>query len=557
MKIISKLSIRAKLAMLVCVALGLLLIAASAGYWGIEQGRKALDEITAKRMVSARHLQTMSEAKTALNAIQVSVFMYESDPEAQGKFRQILGHNREAWARLDTAIDGYQKLSLDADEKTLWEMALQDLVVWRENDERLMRIVQRFSEEHDADQQKGDFQEYFLTYSVAAPLFLKVENSLKAVLEKSVKDGMQAIDSAAEASSRANVVMVTVAGVAIGALVLMGIGVLQAVTIPIRMAIDVASKIAAGNLAIDIETDGKDEMASMLGSLSAMQAELRRIVGVIHSNANQIGGTSELLSTTTERIFGASQQQVSSTKEMAAVVQRMAESISQIANHASDATQLARHSGEISAAGEAVIKDVTAEMGEIAEAVIATAAKVRNLGTFTKEIASIVTVIKEVAEQTNLLALNAAIEAARAGDSGRGFAVVADEVRLLAERTAKSAQQIADTIAQILRATDDAVVTMEAQVGRVTNGAQLAKQAGTAVESINRETTRLVTAVNEISDTLNEQRQANSQVASSVCEIELMSSKNGDAIAECAKSAMLLRTLSQELRNSVERIRLG
>lgn len=87
----------------------------------------------------------------------------------------------------------------------------------------------------------------------------------------------------------------------------------------------------------------------------------------------------------------------------------------------------------------------------------------RDLAQHAVEIASIVTLIREIAGHTNLLALNATIEAARAGDAGRGFSVVAQEVKSLASQTARATDSIAAKV-DAVRASVSAAVSANASV---------------------------------------------------------------------------------------------
>jgi methyl-accepting chemotaxis protein len=75
--------------------------------------------------------------------------------------------------------------------------------------------------------------------------------------------------------------------------------------------------------------------------------------------------------------------------------------------------------------------------------------QIRNLVEEMRGLNQHVAEIDQVSRATNILALNAMIEAVRAGDAGEGFAVVADEVRKLADRSAKAAHGIGNSIADL------------------------------------------------------------------------------------------------------------
>ena len=138
--------------------------------------------------------------------------------------------------------------------------------------------------------------------------------------------------------------------------------------------------------------------------------------------------------------------------------------------------------GELARQGGSNVQSAVTEIRRVETAVNNIVRKMTVLGQQAHEISSIVNVIKEVADQTNLLALNAAIEAARAGESGRGFSVVADEVRNLAERTARSAQEITSMISNIQTNTNEAASVMQEGNDRVVMGVKQAELVETTYE---------------------------------------------------------------------------
>jgi methyl-accepting chemotaxis protein len=143
---------------------------------------------------------------------------------------------------------------------------------------------------------------------------------------------------------------------------------------------------------------------------------------------------------------------------------------------------------------------VSQRTGEVRDTVLDTAETLRVLAESTRNIGSIVTVIKEIADQTNLLALNAAIEAARAGEFGRGFAVVADEVRKLAERTSGATVEIETMIGTVRSQAESAAETVEARIDGVEEGLRLAEVAASDNGSSQRLVEGLFTTIGELDD---------------------------------------------------------
>jgi uncharacterized protein YoxC len=170
---------------------------------------------------------------------------------------------------------------------------------------------------------------------------------------------------------------------------------------------------------------------------------------------------------------------------VAAAVQQMSSSVTEISRQVSHAT--------------AAIREAVGHSGSTQE-------KVATLARTADRIGDVVQLISQIAGQTNLLALNATIEAARAGDAGKGFAVVAGEVKSLAAQTAKATGEIEQQIAEIRTATQTVVGAMKEVGSRIGQVETVAETIANAVEQQALATREIAISVQAVTDTT---RQAN------------------------------------------------
>ncbi|GAA3563337.1 methyl-accepting chemotaxis protein [Marinobacter xestospongiae] len=273
----------------------------------------------------------------------------------------------------------------------------------------------------------------------------------------------------------------------------------RSITRAIRETLTIANKVAAGDLTVDSRSNRGDEFGLLLTAFGMMVTNLRGLIQEINQGASSIASASEELSTVTHQTNMGVAEQKSQTDQVAAALNQMVATVSEVARSAEAAFQSTNHCSDKTESGTAATNETLNFVSELNSQSTSVMQQLNTLKAETDNIGTVLDVIKAVAEQTNLLALNAAIEAARAGEQGRGFAVVADEVRSLAKRTQTSAVEIEALIGNLLTSAETAVSGMGQGHKLAQQTLERAELGGTAIQAI-------AEAVEEI-------RRYNSQIA--------------------------------------------
>jgi len=299
-----------------------------------------------------------------------------------------------------------------------------------------------------------------------------------------------------------------------------------------------------------------NEIGEIGDAFNEMVNSFQAIIHQVVNGVRDVMSSAAHLSASSQRVAASTSQQSEAAASMAAAVEEMSVSIDHVADNSRGTYNIAQQAGTLSTQGGEIVHGAAAEMSKIADSVHRSTQMIQTLGEHSNQISAIVNVIKEIADQTNLLALNAAIEAARAGEQGRGFAVVADEVRKLAERTSKSTEEISAMIGSIQNGTVGAVSSMEEGTARVSEGVNMARQAGESMHKIRSGADQVIASVSEIMEALREQSTASGQVAGSVEQIARMTEQNSAEVQEIARTAERLEQLASSLQGSVSQFRI-
>jgi methyl-accepting chemotaxis protein len=382
----------------------------------------------------------------------------------------------------------------------------------------------------------------------------KMKGQIEAYLDamrKFVEYEQASIDKLARANAQAaeNTVrqMLAIGAAAMLAGCVLAFFMVRGIVGPLRHAVDVADKVASGDLRGEIEVRGGDETARLIGSIARMQGELRTLIGSAQREAGAVSSAAAELVNTADELNGASGKQSDAVSAIASSIEELTVSISQVSDNLGQAAGVVESTAKVSSAGVEQGNNVSREIAAIDAAVGDFGAQMQGLQNQAAEIGTVVKLIKEIADQTNLLALNAAIEAARAGEQGRGFAVVADEVRKLAERTSTSTQEIERTVAAIQHGMEEAGGRLSFVKERVRTGVSSISELVSPLADLRQSAGESSAGLRELAAAVREQKQASEQIARNTETIASAAEENHAAIAQSRETAGQLRKKAEGL----------
>ena len=493
---LKNLSVKAKLSSLLTMMSVLLLVIGFLGLYGMNDVVGGLRSVYQDRTVPLEQLGRI-RALMLWNRIAITAAVANPDPtmvrEQVEKVESNLKVIDEVWAK-------YMNTYLTPEEKRLADKWADDYPKLRDEGFRVSIAQLKAGEIEGASNTIAN---------KIRPLYEPVGEGIDNLVELQDRVAAEIFrNSEAEYEIILTIAIIAIsAGVLLG--ILLGVMIIRSITNPLARAVDLANRLADGDLTHQVSVDSKDEIGRLMDVMRNMVVKLSGIIMEVRQNAAILNQVSQQVNSSAQSMSQNSNELAANVEESSSTMEEMVSSIVQNTENAGLTEKIAQESAGAAKEGSSAVRRTIEAMQQIADKI---------------------NVVQEIAYQTNLLALNAAIEAARAGEHGQGFAVVATEVRKLAERSRGSALEISEIAA---------------------NSVDVAEKAGQLIEDMQPSIQKTADLVVEISASSRQQKDGAEQINTGIQQMSQVSQQSASSAEELAATAEELSGQADSLMDNL------
>ncbi|MDX7712310.1 methyl-accepting chemotaxis protein [Aeromonas caviae] len=487
-----------------------------------------------------------------LRRYELGYFVVAAEPLKRAEYRNIASQQLNSIAQ-----------QLIAHDKTIWP---EDVAERRTFDavksdwDRYVALHQRVQQLQDSDQ-LAEAQQIFLEEGV--PLYTALSKSVASLIQINHGYASESRSDIVDSYQSANLSVTIALVIGLILVVVLSVVLTRQIRDPLIMLARQAQRIASGDLGrgelqewIRGNRFNRDELGQLGSAIDRMQGALAELVSEISGSVSQLSSAVEEVSAISEQSAKGMASQQGEVSQVATAMNEMQSTVNEVARNTTDAMGAAKQASRTSTQGNQVVRSAIGSIEQVSRQIEQAGSVVQQLETDSASISMVLDVIRGIAEQTNLLALNAAIEAARAGEQGRGFAVVADEVRSLAQRTQASTAEISKMIEVLQERTAEAGSAMQLSRQQMQESVELAREAGSSIDSINGAVTQ-ITDMNTLIATATEQQNAvTEELNRSIVKIHTAADENAQGAQQTAQACVELSKLANTLHHMTQRFTL-
>lgn len=313
---------------------------------------------------------------------------------------------------------------------------------------------------------------------------------------------------------------------------------------------------ARGDLTVR-PTMSEGSLGAVADSVGILLERFNATVKRIQATASAVSSGTSQMAATVLRVSQEAQRQAQQLTSGASAIAEMASSAQSVSQRTLAATDVAAQAVSAVESGNKAVVIARDAVKRTSETSKKAARQVKSLGESAQLMGSALLLVQRNTEELHLIAGNASIEAARYAENGGVFRTVADSIEQLAGQSQVALRQIQTVIENTQRETSRVVAAIEEVTGEVMHVARAVTLAGENFDTINVVVQRLADLNMFIASASEQQARMAVDVAEVIGTLNEVSVQTSMNTAASAEAAVRLRQLTEQLSDSVSTLKVS